>query len=181
MELPRAAPQFYSKVHQWLEWERGVLRPAVYTKNGHQHLPAALKTLEEAVKGGEAKFLFSDVPSLADISIYSTLYPLKDTSMPVDVVAYLQKLTEQKSFQTGIQKVWRYLSKDDPPYMSLRCWVDSTRMWCSASCRAISSIIRRFSQNCLSLENVTSWWDPASSNHPSSHVACYRLRVLCLT
>lgn len=105
VELPLNSAEVYSKVHEWLEWEQSVLRPAVYSRNKSQ-LSSVLGTLEKAVTNSNSGFLVGTQYSLADVSIFSTLFPLRSgVSLPKAVADYMSVLSELPPFKEGIQKV----------------------------------------------------------------------------
>ena len=105
VELPLNSAKVYSKVHEWLEWEQPVLRPAVYCKDAAQ-LPSVLQTLQKAVASSGGRFLVGAQHSLADIAIFSTLFHLRnDDSIPAAVTEYLKNLAQLPPFAEGIQKV----------------------------------------------------------------------------
>lgn len=106
MALPLNSAAVYSKVHEWLEWEQTVLKPAVYSENGTVGLSEALEVLDKALSASHERFLIGTEHSLADIAIFSTLFHLReDNVLPGGVQAYLEALSLLAPFKNGVQNV----------------------------------------------------------------------------
>ena len=91
-------------MHEWLEWEHSILRPAVYSQDATQ-LSLVLKTLENALKSSD-EFLVGMQHSLADIIIFSAMFHLRhDDALPETITGYLTKLSQLPLYEQGVQKV----------------------------------------------------------------------------
>lgn len=90
----------YYQVHDWVEWET-------------QHLQAAVRSgcLKDAVvrldgRLSNRKYFAGDLPTLADIAIFSTLLPVaKDPALCGPVSTFMGNMQLLKEIQSGIEKV----------------------------------------------------------------------------
>lgn len=101
-----ANPVLYSQVQGWLEWEYCVLKPVVYSKDCSVHLPSILERLETVFGAGDQEWLIGDTPTVADVVIFATLFPLKEQEyLPGIIKAYMNRLALLEPFNKGIKKV----------------------------------------------------------------------------
>jgi len=94
------------EIHQWLEWESSVLRPSLFLNENP--IEADIKTAMDRLESGtkQAKAINSAQMTLADICIFSTLFPFKDDSfIPPGVRNYLTHLYQHQVVKDAVQKV----------------------------------------------------------------------------
>eukprot|EP00210_Caulerpa_lentillifera_P004700 g4484.t1 len=96
----------YSQVHNWLEWERCILKPVVYSQDCVNRLTSVLLQLESVFGTGDQEYLIDDSLTVADVAVFATLFPLKTQEyIPGIVKAYLQRLANLKPFRKGVKKM----------------------------------------------------------------------------
>lgn len=67
-----------------------MLKPVVCSKDCPNCSPSILERLESVSGAGDQEWLIEDTPTVADVVIFSTLFPLKEQEYLLEVIkAYL--------------------------------------------------------------------------------------------